>query len=121
MSPVLPPFIIRRVAVDEAETANVMRIVAQGIDAQLRNPLSAFARTVRSINYGGCYAFEAMTHEKLARIDPAQALEYHHASFGDPSHFTVVLTGEHTRRDRQEPCCARQQPRRQSFFCDVHR
>eukprot|EP00877_Chromochloris_zofingiensis_P010305 jgi/Chrzof1/5528/Cz16g06130.t1 len=90
---VLSSSCLLRVQVVPEELASVMTQVAQNIEAQLRNPLYHYHHKVRLINYGGCYYFEPMTLETLAKVDPEAACAHHSATFSNPAEFTVVLTG----------------------------
>lgn len=65
---VLSSSCLLRVQVVPEELASVMTQVAQNIEAQLRNPLYHYHHKVRLINYGGCYYFEPMTLETLAKV-----------------------------------------------------
>ncbi|KAG2499479.1 hypothetical protein HYH03_002426 [Edaphochlamys debaryana] len=88
------------------EVAMAVKLVQQGLEAQLRNPLHAYHQRVRFVNYGGCYYFKQMTMEEFEHIDPALALAHHNLSWKNPAEFTLVFTGN-VDREALEPLLCR--------------
>ncbi|KAG2437776.1 hypothetical protein HYH02_011151 [Chlamydomonas schloesseri] len=82
-----------QVKLQQQEVDNAVKLVRQGIEAQLRNPLHAYHQRVRLVNYGGCYYFRQLTLEDFEAVDPALALAHHNMSWRNPAEFRIVLTG----------------------------
>ena len=84
-----------QVSVDESELTPLMRIVRQGLEAQVRDPAFPFNTRVKEVNYGNSYYFKPMTAEGLASIDPHLSCSFHNMNYRNPAEFVLVLTGEH--------------------------
>ena len=69
------------------------RATKESIIAQMRDPLEAFARRVRCVNYSDCWYFQPMTVAQLDAVDPEVSCAHYNASFHSPAEFQLVLTG----------------------------
>ncbi|KAL4334276.1 hypothetical protein GQ457_07G040060 [Hibiscus cannabinus] len=77
----------------EEEVNIVMQMSEEAVNAQERDPYTAFANRVKELNYGNSYFFRPIRISDLRKVDPVKACEYFNSCFKDPSTFTVVIAG----------------------------
>ncbi|GBG85044.1 hypothetical protein CBR_g39508 [Chara braunii] len=77
----------------EEDLEVVMQMTEEAIKAQERNPFTAYANRVRSLNYGDSYYFKPVTVADLSKVDPVKSCAYFDQCFKEPSSFTVVIVG----------------------------
>ena len=69
------------------------RATKESIVAVLRDPVEAFARKVRCVNYSDCWYFQPMTVAQLDSVDPEVGAQHYNASYHNPAEFQFVLAG----------------------------
>ncbi|KAF5184288.1 Zinc protease pqql-like [Thalictrum thalictroides] len=75
------------------EVKIVMEMAEEAINAQERDPYTAFSNRVRELNYGNSYFFRPIKTTDLQKVNPRKACEYFSSCFKDPSTFTVLFVG----------------------------
>ncbi|XP_024516679.1 zinc protease PQQL-like [Selaginella moellendorffii] len=76
------------------EVKLVMQMTKEGIEAQERDPFTAYVNRVREINYGNSYYFKPITVKDLRKVDPLRACAFFDSCFKDPSAFTIAIVGK---------------------------
>ncbi|KAL8153842.1 hypothetical protein V2J09_011602 [Rumex salicifolius] len=84
---------VTNVEPDERNISRLNQILEEIVQAEERDPFTAFSKRVTQIKYGNSYFFKPLQMIDLPKIDYKVACEYFNNCFKDPSSFTVVIVG----------------------------